>query len=213
MGSVNLSMQKRLLTIINIISVIPLLIYPVLFLSSLMVFEVPGSGKVTSAMVMAWLWLTYPLFIALFIFLSRKFKSISLALVASIPFLFMVAFSVKALMDEMKRKRVVEEFLTTISKDFVCQSGVNANKFITYEKEKKQLVIIDPEASDSYFSGPVGKVEGDQLKLFFQIAVAKEQYEKCLNKDGKSIFDVFTISEGTESFHDYDLKKYELKVQ
>ena len=123
-------MQKRLLTIINIISVIPLLIYPVLFLSSLMVFEVPRSGQVSSAMIMAWLWLTYPLLIGLFIFLSRKFKSIPLALVASIPFLFMVAFSIKALIDVMNRNRVVEEFLTTISKDFVCQSGLNANKFM-----------------------------------------------------------------------------------
>ena len=203
-------MQKNLLTILNIISASPIIIYPVLFLSSFMILGVPGSGKPTTALVMAWLWLSYPVFILVLIFFSRKFRSLSLALIACIPFVFMFVFAMIALVNEIKRRIVVKEFISTLSKDFVCATGSNANKFITVDVEKKQLIMIDPTASDSYFAEPVGKMDFGKLELFFQLSESKDQYGKCLNSDGESIFDLYNVSQGKALYEHYDLKKYQL---
>jgi len=203
-------MPKNLLTILNIISASPIIIYPILFLSSFMILGVPGSGKPTTAIVMAWLWLSYPVFILILIFLSRKFRSLPLALIACIPFILMFAFAMIALVNEIKRRIVVKEFISTISKDFDCTTGPNAKKFITVDVEKNQLIMIDPTASDSYFAEPVGKMDVGNLELFFQLSASKDQYGKCLNSDGKSIFDLFKVSQGKASYEKYDLKKYQL---
>ena len=175
-----------------------------------MILGVPGSGKPTTALVMAWMWLSYPVFILVLIFLSRKFRSLPLALIACIPFVLMVAFAMIALVNEIKRRILVQEFISSISKDFVCTTGSNANKFITVDIEKNQLVMIDPTASDSYFAEPVGKLDVGNLELFFQLSGSKDQYEKCLNSDGKSIFDLYKVSQGKASYENYDLKKYQL---
>jgi hypothetical protein len=203
-------MPKNLLTILNIISASPIIIYPILFLSSFMILGVPGSGKPSKAIVMAWLWLSYPVFIVVLIFLSRKFKSISLALIACVPFVFMFAFAIIALVNEIKRRIVVKEFISTLSKDFVCITGSNANKFITVDLQKNQLIMIDPTASDSYFTEPVGKMKFGNLELFYQLSGSKDQYGKCLNSEGKSIFDLYKVTQGKALYENYDLKKYKL---
>lgn len=175
-----------------------------------MILGVPGSGKPTTALVTAWLWLSYPVFIVVLIFLSRKFKSIFLALIACVPFVFMFAFAMISLVNEIKRRGVVQKFVSTLSKDFVCTTGSNADKFITVDVEKKQLIMIDPAASDSYFAEPVGKIDNGNLELFFQLSGSKDQYEKCLNPDGKSLFDLYKVSQGKALYENYDLKKYQL---
>jgi hypothetical protein len=175
-----------------------------------MILGVPGSGKPTMALVTAWLWLSYPVFILVLIFLSRKFRSLPLALIACVPFVLMFAFAMIALVNEIKRRIVVKEFISSITKDFVCTTGSNANKFITVDVEKNQLIIIDPTASDSYFAEPVGKLDVGSLELFFQLSESKDQYGKCLNSDGKSIFDLYKVSQGKALYENYDLKKYQL---
>jgi hypothetical protein len=49
-----------------------------------------------------------------------------------------------------------------------------------------------------------------KLELFFQLSESKDQYGKCLNSDGKSIFDLYKVSQGKALYENYDLKKYQL---
>ena len=70
--------------------------------------------------------------------------------------------------------------------------------------------MIDATASDSYFAEPVGKLDVGNLELFFQLSASKDQYGKCLNSEGKSIFDLYKVSQGKALYENYDLKKYQL---
>ena len=65
--------MKTIITIVNIVSAIPILAYPVILISGVMSFDAPGSGKSVLAWVIFLASVGYPLIIIALIFLSRSF--------------------------------------------------------------------------------------------------------------------------------------------
>ena len=65
-------MKKIIITVANIISGIPILIYPIIFATSGMIFDAPDSGKYILNWIGFFILMLYPLFIITFIIFSRK---------------------------------------------------------------------------------------------------------------------------------------------
>ncbi len=80
-------MSNKTITIINIVSILPILLYPFIFIAGAMSFDAPGSIQSIGPWVIFLISTLYPIFIVSFVIASRKYQSLLLALIATIPFL------------------------------------------------------------------------------------------------------------------------------
>jgi len=113
-----------LLKIINVLSAIPILIYPIVFFMSIMAFDSPSSLSVLSFFV-ACVILSYPAFIILLIYFSRKHNSLILASIALIPLLISSYVFFYFEIADLDHKKDFD----TRKRDFVC----DANSFLSFE--------------------------------------------------------------------------------
>ncbi len=217
----------NILTIINIISASPILLYPLFLGTSIMVFDAPGSGKSFWSVATALIVVGFPLFIGLFIFLSRKYSSNWLALVACIPLIFLIyTLFVQNFLDNRHHEKIVNAVISTISQDFIYDSSIantlaktrkgtffyEKGTFLSIDKEYNQVIQVNPNASGSFFSEPVGKIKGDILEInSFDLKTAQDAYAVFVNKEGKTIFDVFKVVIAQNSPNNFNLDKYQVK--
>ena len=82
--------KKTIITIVNIVSALPILLYPLIIAVGSMAFDAPGSGYYIGTWVIFLCSLFYPIFIIALIIISRKKQSFLLAFLALIPLLFLL---------------------------------------------------------------------------------------------------------------------------
>lgn len=182
--------MKILLTVINIVSAIPLLLYPYAFLAGVMSFDAPGSGQSPQTWITFTVLVSYPLLIAVLIFLSRKYASSVIASIALVPLLALIYVLFVSGGTDQKLN------YNTLSRDFSCDS----NSFLHIDG-------VDHPISD------ISLLEKKNFLTYARYHIAtiyKEKWIKpeiinikdiskrtptllagCKNKDGKSPFEVY----------------------
>ncbi len=88
-------MKKVMITVLNILSALPIIIYPILLATSIMVFAVPGVTKSVTGLVTGFSMLLFPIVIVVGIILSRKYNSVAWAVFACIPLIVFVGVLIK----------------------------------------------------------------------------------------------------------------------
>lgn len=223
-------MHKTIILILNIIAASPIVIYPVMLFTSIMVFDAPGSensyGKIFTALLM----IGFPILIGVCIFLSQKYHSLVWALVACVPFFFLLySLVIQDFIADKRHEKAAAQVTQNLSRDFIYDS-VLANKlareqggfigdvgsFFTIDVQNNQIIKINPTAPGAYFADPVGKIKDNTLEVSVDdIETAKQAYSAFVNKDNKSIFDVYTVvnKKGSRGeFEDsFNLEKFKLK--
>ncbi len=103
--------------IINIVSLVPVLFYPMFFISGVMMFDFPSSSKSITAWSVFLLSVGYPLIIILLVFLSIRYKSFLFALLGLLPLIIILYFLFLSGSTAQKGN------FNTLKKDFVCDSN------------------------------------------------------------------------------------------
>lgn len=223
----NQIMNNMTIFVLNIIAASPIIIYPVMLLTSIMVFDAPGSENSIGKILTAFLMVGFPILIGICIFLSQKYNSIVWALVACIPFVFLFhTLFIKDFIINKRHEKAAQEVIKNLSQDFIYDS-VLANKlareqggfigeagFFTVDTKNNQIIAINPAASGSFFANPVGKIQGKVLEVgAFDMKTARQAYDPYLNKDYESIFDVYdVVISKSENFEDqFNMEEYILK--
>jgi len=180
--------KSMLLKIINVLSVIPILIYPIILFVSIAAFDSPSSLSVLSFSVVSII-LSYPVFIILLIYFSRKHNSLILASIALIPLLissYVFFYFEIAGLDHKKD-------FDTRKKDFIC----DANSFLSFHEiglsdgKPNDLKFIDLfEKKDfmfytKYYSD--GRVYDDKW-----VVVSNPKILSCKNSEGRSLGEIYT---------------------
>ena len=180
-------MKKNIITIINIVSAIPILAYPLIFIAGAMFFDAPGSNYSISAWIGFLLSISYPAFIIGFIVFSRKKNSTSLALVGLIPLLFLLYIFLIAGGTDQKNN------YETLNKDFIC----NSNSFISID-DSDGMDLLEKKNFFTYKNEPFAIIDNNkQLSLMPWLKNSKETQDllsNCKNKEGKSLLDLYTLS-------------------
>ncbi len=134
--------MKIILTIINSISAIPILVYPFLLIAGVMSFDAPSSGKSLLAWTMFIVSVGYPLVIIALIFLSRRYDSVSLALLALIPLLSLLYIFF------ISGGTAQKDNYNNLTKDFVCDS----NSFLSITGKGNPIGGIDLLEKKNFFT-------------------------------------------------------------
>jgi hypothetical protein len=82
--------KKTIITIVNVVSALAILVYPLFLINAFMAFDAPGSGYDIGTWVIFLCLIFYPAFIIALIIASRKKQSLVLALLAIIPLLLLL---------------------------------------------------------------------------------------------------------------------------
>lgn len=182
------NMKKNVITIINIISAIPILIYPLFFAFSVMIFDPPGSFQSVSHWVEFFVSVTYPIFIIVLIIFSRKKNSLSLALIALIPllFLFFIFFFSSGLAQK--------DNYNTLSKDFICDS----NSFISISGKGNQISSINLLEKKNFLNYRYEAIATIDNNISINLMSsnpkeAKDLLSNCKNIEGKSLLDTYNL--------------------
>lgn len=180
-------MKKIIITIINIISATPILLYPIVFATSGMIFDAPGSGELISNWIGFFAFITYPIFIVLLIINSRKKNSLPLALVALIPLLFLLfVFFFSAGLAQ-------KEDYDTLSRDFICDS----NSFLWIQNGTAHGIdFLEKENFLNYSHINLAFMENGSIKIYsnnISFQKVKDLLSNCKNKEGKSLLDFYNL--------------------
>lgn len=188
--------MKIIITVINILSVIPILLYPFLSILGVMSFDTPGSEKNILAWIIFIIVLGYPVLIIAFIILSRMYNSTSFALVALVPLFFLgylLFFS-----GNTAQKNNYEN----LHRDFVC----NKDSFlsISYPENPISRIYLYEKKMFKYREEDIASIYEQKWVLPNNIN-NKEVREKipglltdCRNEEGKSLIDIFTLIDEQE---------------
>jgi len=84
-----------MITILNILAVIPMVLYPVLLATSIMTFSMPTTDNPVKKMFLGFAMLLFPVLIVVGIVLSRKYNSIIWAIIACIPLIILMLLLIK----------------------------------------------------------------------------------------------------------------------
>lgn len=181
-------MKKIIITVANIISSIPILIYPIIFATSGMIFDAPDSGKYILNWIGFFILMLYPLFIITFIIFSRKKNSLLLASVALIPLLFLLfVFFFSAGLSQ-------KDDYNTLNKDFIC----NSNSFLWLQNGTAHAIdFLEKENFLNYSHINLGFIENGSIKIYsnnISLEKAKDLLSNCKNKESKSLLDIYTLT-------------------
>jgi hypothetical protein len=183
--------MRLVLTVINILSAVPVLAYPALFVAGIMSFDAPGSDKSLSTWVIFIACVGYPLFIVLFIVISQIYLSTTFALVGLVPMLvFGYIFFVSG-------GTAQKENFNTLHKDFVCDS----NSFLSLGGNEtnpiRSLVLLERRNFFTYKNSEIATVFGNKWIKAERIN-SKDVRDKtdallnsCKNVDGKTAFQTY----------------------
>jgi len=182
--------KKNLITCVNILSLAPILIYPVVFISGIMFFDSPRSNQQFTTWVYFSLSLLYPFLIGLFVFLSKKYTSLSLSLIALIPFLFF-SYELYKTNGFVKYR---SDFETRI-KDFEC----NENSFLSFEPTLGSGETGHLFKGITKFSNPgiFSYTKDSHVAEIIDNSWIMLTYEKdsdillCKDKDGKTLSEIY----------------------
>lgn len=179
-------MKKAIITIINIISAIPILIYPLVLAFSGMIFDPPGSLQSVLHWIELFVSVAYPIFIIACIILSRKKKSLLLALIALLPLLFLLyVFLFSAGLAQ-------KDNYNTLNRDFICDS----NSFLSVEKNGNfgGISLLEKKNFYTYENEAVGLIENNEINLMStNPQEAKDLLSNCKNKEGQSLLDIYNL--------------------
>jgi len=186
-------MKKVIIMFVNVISAFPILIYPVILITSPMIFDAPGSGESVSNWIGFFALMSYPLFIIVFILLSRKKNSLILALVALIPLLlltFVFLFS-----GGLAQK----DSYNTLSKDFICDS----KSFISINGKGNQISsvnLLEKKNFLNYRYEAIATIDNNiSINLMSENSQeAKNLLSNCKNEEGKSLLDIYNLNSESE---------------
>jgi len=179
-------MKKNIITAINLISFVPILLFPFILLAGSMAFDAPGSEKSILAFTVPLILIGYPIFIIVFIVLSRKKNSLLLALVALIPMLFLIYTFLFS--DGLAQKSNYD----TLNKDFIC----NANSFLSVEKNGNfgSISLLKKNNFYTYKNESVALIENNEINIMSaNPREEKDLLSNCKNKEGKSLLDVYEL--------------------
>ncbi len=145
-------MPKTVIIVLNIISATPIIFYPVMFVSALMVFAVPGVTKSATGLVSGVSMLLYPVLVVVGIILSRKYNSVIWAVVACIPIIVMVGFMVKNIINNSKvpytQTNVLDNAVfkyTYNGKEVDVEYFTNINNTINIDESTKSVSSYETE--------------------------------------------------------------------
>jgi hypothetical protein len=190
--------MKIMITIINIISAIPILIYPFILIAGVMSFDAPESGKSLVAWFVFVASIGYPLLIIAFIFLSQRYNSTSLALIALIPLLVLVyALSISGGTTQKNN-------FSTLNKDFVCDS----NSFLSIGGNEtdpiRGLRFLEKRNFFTYKNNDIASIYGNKW-INVQKINSKDIKDRidqllnyCKNTEGKTPFQVYLKIEDSQ---------------
>lgn len=180
-------MKKKIITTINIISTIPILIYPGILAAGIMVFDAPGSGESILNWGAFFVSVLYPIFIIVFIILSRKNNSLPLSLVALLPLLFLLF--VLFIPIETAQK----DNYNTMSRDFIC----NSNSFLSVEKNGNfgGINLLEKKNFFTYKNDSIATIDNNTSINLMSAnpQEAKDLLLNCKNKEGKSLLDTYNL--------------------
>ncbi len=177
-------MKKTIITIINIISVIPILIYPLAFIAGIMSFD---AGPSMVAWLIFLISTTYPIFIIACIIFSRKINSLSLSFIALLPLLALLYIFFIAGGTAQK------DNYNTLSKDFIC----NSNSFLSVEKNGNfgSINILEKKNFLNYENETIATIDNNATISLMSAnpKEAKDLLSNCKNNEGKSMLDFYTL--------------------
>ncbi len=179
-------MKKNIITIINIISATPILLYPFALIAGAMSFDAPDSAQHILPWFLFLFSTLYPVFIIAFIIISRKKNSLLFASIALIPLLFIIfAF----LFSGGLAKR---DAYYTRSKDFVC----NSNSFLWVEKNGNfgGVNLFEKKNFYTYGGGTIASIDNGSINIFSDNSKeTRDLLSNCKNNEGKSLLDFYTL--------------------
>lgn len=183
--------MRILLTIINILSLVPLLAYPALFVAGIMSFDAPNSDKSLMTWVIFAACVGYPLFIVLFIILSQIRFSATLALIGLVP-LFVLSY-----VFFISGGTAQKENFNTLHKDFVCDFSSFLSLGGTETDPIRSLSFLERKNFFKYQNSRIATVYGNKWIKAEQIN-PKDVRDKtdtllnsCRNIDGKTAFQTY----------------------
>ena len=179
-------MKKNIITITNIVSTIPLFLYLPILIAGSMSFDAPDSGRRVLPWVMFLFSTLYPVFIIVFIIVSRKKKSLLLASVGLIPLLFLIF--VFHLPIELARK---DEYYT-LNRDFIC----NSNSFLSVEKNNNfgAVNLLEKKNFYTYKMETIADIDGGDINIFSDNPKeTRNLLSNCKNNEGKSLLDFYAL--------------------
>lgn len=143
-----------IIKIINIISLIPLLFYPMLFVSGVMIFDSPGSTKSLTAWLVFLASVGYPFIIGLFVFLSIRYKSFLFALLGILPLIIIVYFLFVSGGSSQK------DNFNKLNREYVCDK--NSFLFIDGKPEDKirSVRLLEKKNFFTYKNDTIATIRG-----------------------------------------------------
>jgi len=180
-------MKKNIITIINIISALPILLYPFSFIAGIMSFDAPGSGQHILPWIMFLASTLYPIFIIIFIIFSRKKNSLLLASIAFIPLLFLIYIFL------FSGGLAQKDDYNTRSRDFIC----NSNSFLSVEKNGNfgGINLLEKKNFYTYGNETIALIENNEIgPMSTNSNEVKNLLSNCKNKEGKSLLDIYNLT-------------------
>jgi len=179
--------MKVTISVLNTIALLPILLYPVVWAMSIMVFSNPAAEKKIFAHIIYWCLVGYPIPIIAAVFFSYRYNSVWLSLLALIPALA-VCF---ALLLDRPGKGNKEDF-DTKSRDFVF----NSRKFISLQEVGKwKHPYLYEKKMFSYRSTQLGMIDGNTFNVFRSKLTILPYLTECKNSEGKSFLEVYKVVE------------------
>ncbi len=180
------------LTIINVISALPILLYPALLITGIMSFDAPSSGRAISAWVLFIFSIAYPLVILALIFLSRRYDSLSLALIALIPLIVLVyVFFVSG-------GTAQKNSFNTLKKDYVCDSSSFLSLGGNETDPIRKLQLLEKWNFLTYKNNVIASIYGNKWINAERINLkdirdrTDQLLSSCKNNEGKTPIQVYS---------------------
>jgi hypothetical protein len=189
--------MKTILTIINIISALPILFYPAILIAGLGSFAGYRYANASlfdlaKGLALPIFSIGYPLFIIILIFVSRKYDSPLLATIALVPLLALLyVFTLSGGTDEKNN-------YNTLNKDFIC----NANSFLNISGKGNpigHIELLEKKNFFSYENNTLATIYKDKWINIYGIHSkditnkTDQMLADCKNSDGKSPLELFTL--------------------
>lgn len=187
---------------------------------TIFLFDSPTATMLNRSGYLALVW-SMPILTVLSIVLSRMSttgSAVYLAWLPAVPLALGLIFLTKEMFSSHTSVVHTKTFVDAISKDYMCQKipDHGADEFLTVNAERGVIVHITPYSTMTG-ADAVGKIDSGALRLFpYSESVRAERetlYKACLDKEGKSVYDRYTVSwdENGKDFAAYNLKQYETK--
>ncbi len=187
-----------ILTFVNIISCLSLLIYPFVLVAGVMSLGGAGLERNFYSLAYGILSITYPLFVVWIYFLSRRLDSIWLALLGTIPTLFL--FWTLVMSDYIRDQLEGKKFFQSAERHFICSE----DEFISVGKNASEVL---PRAEVQWVRKHFGILYSkDDIGYVFnrkwfipssrnseKIAALTTVIKRCRNFEGNTITDLYKL--------------------